>query len=100
MCVLTVKKDEMMNPLRVKSYIVVLGICKERVWTKPEKYTPVLHLDSMHLMVSLATEHHRTLKQGGCKNAFCQSVLPDDEIIIVKPPIKDPDATTKKILAP
>jgi hypothetical protein len=25
MCVLTIKKDEMLNPLRAKSHIVVLG---------------------------------------------------------------------------
>ena len=37
-------------------------------------------------------EKHRTLKQGDCKNAFCQGVLPDNEITIVKTPIGDPDA--------
>jgi hypothetical protein len=41
----------------------------------------------MRLMVSLAVEQRRTLKQGDCKNAFCQGILPDDEITIVKPPI-------------
>ena len=46
----------------------------------------------MRLMVSLAVEKCRTLKQGDCKNAFCQGILPDDEITIVKPPIGDPDA--------
>ncbi len=34
-----------------------------------------------------------TLKQSNCKNAFCQCALPDDEITIVKPPIRDPDTT-------
>ncbi len=46
----------------------------------------------MRLMVSLAVEQRRTHKQGDCKNAFCQGVLPDDETTIVKPPIGDPDA--------
>jgi hypothetical protein len=95
-CVLTIKKDEMMNPLRAKSCIVVLGNHEDRVWTKPKRYAPILHLDSMHLMVSLATEHDFTLKQGDCKNAFCQGFLPDDEITIVKPPIGKPDATKNK----
>jgi hypothetical protein len=54
------------------------------------KYAPVLRPDSMHLMVSLATEHRRTLKQGNCQNAFCQGILPDDENTIIKPPIGDP----------
>jgi len=92
MCVLSIKKDEMFNPLRAKSRIVVLGNHEDQVWTKPEKYAPVLRPDSMRLMVSLAAEQCRTLKQGDCKNAFCQGILPDDEITIVKPPIGDPDA--------
>ena len=92
MCVLNIKKDEMLNPLRAKSRIVVLGNHEDRVWTKSEKYAPVLRPDSMRLMVSLAVEQRRTLKQGDCKNAFCQGILPDDEITIVKPPIGDPDA--------
>ena len=41
-------------------------------------------------------EKHRTLKQGDCKNAFCQGVLPDDEITIAKPPIGDPGAGKDK----
>jgi hypothetical protein len=44
----------------------------------------------------LATERHCTLKQGDCKNAFCQGFLPDVEITIVKPPIRKPDATKNK----
>jgi hypothetical protein len=37
MCVLTIKKDEMMNPLRAKSCIVVFGNHEDRVWTTSEK---------------------------------------------------------------
>jgi hypothetical protein len=40
----------------------------------------------------MAVEWRRTIKQGDCKNAFCQGILPPDEITIVKPPIGDPDA--------
>ena len=32
-------------------------------------------------------------RQGDCKNAFCQGILPPDKITIIKPPIRDPDAT-------
>ncbi len=81
--VLTIKKDKMMHPIRAKSCIVVLGKHEDRVWTKPEKYAPVLRPDSMHLIVSMATECQCFLKQGDCKNAFCQSILPEDEITIV-----------------
>jgi hypothetical protein len=92
MCILTIKKDEMMNPLHAKSRIVVLGNHEDRIWTKPEKYAPVLRPDSIRLMVCMAMERHTVLKQGNCKNAFCQGILPDDKIRIVKPPIGDPDA--------
>ena len=33
----------------------------------------------------MAVGDGRRLKQGDCKNAFCNGVLPDDEIYIVKP---------------
>jgi len=62
----------MFNPLCAKSRIVVLGNHEDRVWTKPETYAPVLRPDSMRVMVSLAVEKCRTLKQGDCKNALCR----------------------------
>ena len=42
MCVLTIKTDEKMNPVKAKSRIVVLGNHEERAWTKSDKYAPVL----------------------------------------------------------
>ncbi len=92
MCVRSIKKDKMLSPLHAKSCIVVLGNHKDRVWSKPEKYAPVLWPDMLHLLVSMAVKRQSTLKQGDCKNAFCQGVLPPDEITIVKPPIGNPDA--------
>ena len=92
MCVLTIKPDEMLRPHRAKSRIVVLGNHEDRIWTKCEKYAPVLRSDTLRLIVSMAIQKRRTLKQGDCKNAFCQGILPPDEITIVKPPIGDPDA--------
>ena len=92
MCVLTIKPDEMLRPHRAKARIVVLGNHEDRIWTKSEKYAPVLRPDTLRLLTSMAVERRRTLKQGDCKNAFCQGILPPDEITIVKPPIGDPDA--------
>ena len=40
----------------------------------------------------MAAKRRCTLKQGDCKNAFCQGILPPDKITIVEPPIGDPDA--------
>jgi hypothetical protein len=54
-----------------------------------EKYAPVLRPDTMCLFLSMAVEQQQVLKQGNCKNAFCQRILPPDKIIIVKPPIGD-----------
>jgi len=92
MCVLTIKKDENMLPVRAKSRIVVLGNHEDRNWSKPERFAPVLRSDSLRFLVSLAVEQRRVLKQGDCKNAFCQSDLPPEETTIVKPPSGDPDA--------
>ncbi len=92
MCVLSIKKDKMLNLLRAKSRIVVLGNHEDCIWLKPEKYAPVLWPDMLRLLVSMAFKRRCTLKQGDCKNAFCQGVLPADEITIIKPPIGNPDA--------
>jgi hypothetical protein len=96
MCILSIKKDEMLNPVCAKSRIVVLGNHKDRVWTKSKKYVPILRPDTMRLMVSMAVKQRHTLKQGNCKNAFCQGILPDYKITIVKPPIGNPDAEKDK----
>ena len=92
MCVLTIKKDEQLRPLRAKSRIVVLGNHEDRVWTKSEKFAPVLRQDSLRFLTSMAVASRRPLRQGDCKNAFCQGILPVDEITIVRPPSGDPEA--------
>ena len=56
MCVLTIKPDEMLWPHRAKSRIVVLGNHEERIWTKSEKYSPVLCPDTLHLVVSMVVQ--------------------------------------------
>ncbi len=40
----------------------------------------------------MAIQQRHTLKQGDCKNAFCQDILPPDEITIIKPLIGNPNA--------
>jgi hypothetical protein len=95
MCVLAIKPDEMMHPHRAKARIIILGNHKDRIWTKPEKYAPVLCPDTLQLILNMAVECRRTPKQGNCKNAF-QGILPPEDITIVKPPIGNPDATKDK----
>jgi hypothetical protein len=38
----------------------------------------------------MAVEKCPTLKQGDCKNAFYQSILPDNDIMIIKPQLAIP----------
>ena len=92
MCVLMIKRDKNMAPDRSKSRIVVLGNLEGRIWEKSEKYAPVLQYSSLRLLTSMATESCRVLKQGDCKNAFCNARLPDDETTIIRPPPGYPDA--------
>jgi hypothetical protein len=94
MCVLTIKQDENLLPHRAKSRIVVLGNHEDRVWSKSDKFAPVLRSESLRLLVSMAVEKRRPLSQGDCKNAFCQGILPPDEVTIVRPLSGDPDAET------
>ncbi len=54
MCVLTIKKDEQLMPLRTKSRIVVLGNRETRDWSKSDWFAPVLRFDSLRFLVSLA----------------------------------------------
>ena len=98
MCVLTIKKEEQLLPLRAKSRIVVLGNPETREWSKRDQFALVLRFDSLHFLVSLAVQHHHGLKQGDCKNAFCQCILPPEEVTIVCPPSGDPSAA--KVLEP
>ena len=81
-----------MLPVRAKTRIVVQGNHEDQVWTKSEKFAPVLRADSLRYIVSMAVQKRRLLKQGDCKNAFCNGELPEDEITIVRPPNGDPSA--------
>jgi hypothetical protein len=83
MSVQIIKQDENRNPVQAKTRIVALRNYEETIWTKSEKYAPVLRDESSRLMTSMAVERGQREKQGDCKNAFVQSYLPDDEKIIV-----------------
>ncbi len=91
MCILTNKKDKHLLPLHAKSRIVVLGNHEDHIWTKSDRFAPVLRQDSLHFLTSLVVQKRRALRQGDCKNAFCQGILPPDETTIVRPPSGDPD---------
>mmetsp|Transcript_28684 Transcript_28684/g.41695 ORF Transcript_28684/g.41695 Transcript_28684/m.41695 type:complete len:109 (+) Transcript_28684:1387-1713(+) len=86
MCILNVKHDENGTPVHAKSRIVVLGNMEDRSWEKGEVYAPVITQTQVHLLVSMAVSNKRVLKQADCRSAFCHGVLPEDEIVIVRPP--------------
>jgi hypothetical protein len=46
-CVLTVKRDKNLNPLRVKSWIVILGNLEDPVWSKSNRFAPILRSNSL-----------------------------------------------------
>ena len=92
MCVLTIKKDEQLLPLRAKSRIMVLVTRESCDWSKSDRFAPVLCFDSIGFLVSLAVQHRRGLKQGDCKNTFCQGILPPEEVTIVCPQSGNPNA--------
>lgn len=54
------------------------------------EYAPVLSATACHLLVSMAVDDGRHLKQEDYKNAFHNSILPNKEIYIIKPPIRCP----------
>jgi hypothetical protein len=76
MCVLTIKKDEQLMPLRAKFWIVVLGNRESCEWSKSNRFALVLHFDSLRYLVSLAVQHHRSLKQGNCKTPSAKVFFP------------------------
>jgi hypothetical protein len=90
--VLIIKKDENLLPLRAKSCIIVLGNHEDQIWSKLDRFAPVLRGNSLCFLVSLAIMKRHTLCQGDCKNAFCQGILLPEEITIIRPLAGDPDA--------
>lgn len=81
MGVLTIKTDRNGDPVRAKSCIVVLGNHDNMLWTKTNCFAPVVSAPVIRLMAALAVRNKMVLKQGNCKNAFCHTVLPDDEVV-------------------
>ena len=89
---MTIRRDENMAPDRAKSCIVILDNLECRFWEKNKKYSPVLQYSSLCLLTSMATKNCHALRQGDCKNSFCNAHLMDDETTIIRPLLGDPDA--------
>jgi hypothetical protein len=61
MCVLTVKRDENLNPLQAKSQMVILGNHEDHVWSKCNCFAPVLCSNSLQFLVLMVVKKHRPL---------------------------------------
>lgn len=90
MCVLAIKHDKDDNPLQTKAKNVVLGNSEDRIYDKSQGYAPVLKYSSFCLLITKTVCSKRVLQQGGCKNTFCNANLPEDELTVTRPPVRDP----------
>jgi hypothetical protein len=70
MCVLTVKRDENLNPLQAKSQIVILSNHEDHLWSKCDRFAPVLCSNSLWFLVLMAIKKHCPLCQGDCKKCI------------------------------
>ena len=103
MCVLTIKYKNGYSD-RAKCRIVVLGNQQQQIYSNGEKYAPVITQNQFRFLLSLAIRIKRLLKQCDVKNAFCNGKLPDDEVVVIKPPkgcpISKPKETEENPLWP
>ena len=74
----SIKSDIDGNPNRARSRIAALDILERRIWSREDKYTPVLSSTAVRLLVSMAVNDGQRLKQADCNNAFCNGILPDN----------------------
>ena len=88
---LSSEKLQIWKPLGTKSQIVVLGNFEDCPYQKYQRYAPVLKYISLRLLTAKAVGYKRILQQGDCKNGFCNAILPDNEVTVIRPPIGDPD---------
>ena len=86
MTVSVIKKDKNGNPERAKYRIVVLGNLDTYAWDKHDCFAPVLAQHDLRLLIHMAVELKCIPKSGDVSQAFCQSYLPHEEMIICKPP--------------
>ena len=85
MYILTIKNKDG-HPDIAKARIVVLGNQDKTYYPKNNKYTPVLTLDQLRLLVALSISKRQCLPQGNVKNTFCNRILlPEESVICISP---------------
>ena len=82
----TIKPDMKGNPTRAKSRIVALGNLEKRIWSREDRYAPVLSATAAQLLTSMAVEDGRRLKQGDCKTRFVTEYYPTMKYVLSSHP--------------
>ena len=98
MAISKVKTDEDGTPDRAKYQIVVLGNLDPHKWNNSDCFAPLLSALELKLLVALAVQLRCIPKSGDVSQAFVQSVLPDDEKYMIKPPKGCPTTSSKTYL--
>ena len=83
MAIAVIKYDGEGNPVRAKYRICALGNLDPNNWSKSECFAPVMSQLELRLMIALAVKNGVFPKTGDITQAFCQSVLPDNEKYIL-----------------
>jgi hypothetical protein len=87
---------KMINPSMLNQALWSLANSKTSITIKVSNK----HQFSRTFFTSLAVSHCRILQQGDCKNAFCQTYLPDHELTIIRPPLVTPSYANDKFCPP
>ncbi len=74
-CLLTIKKDELLHPLCTKSRIVVLSNHEDRVWRKSNKFASVLCQDSHRFLMIRAIVRTPSVKAFSLQTRLPSSAL-------------------------
>ena len=98
MAISKIKIYEKGNPDRAKYCIIVLGNLDPHDWSNSDCYAPVMSPLELRLLVPIATQMRRIAKTGDISQAFCQSVLSDDERYVIRPPHGCPITPSKTYL--
>ena len=69
------KPDMDGSPNRAKSRIVALGNLERRIWSREDKYAPVLSSTAVRLLTAMAVDDGGRPEQANCKNTFCNSIF-------------------------
>ena len=93
-----VKTSENGNPDREKYHIVVLGNLDPHDWSNRDCFAPVLLSSELCLLIAIAVQNCIIPKSCNVSQAFVQSVLPELEKYVIKPPKGCPLTTSKTYL--